>query len=200
MFVHGYNTQSDMARFLCRRERDLSFKQFRSSLLKTEALDPENFSVTDITLAEQHYLFVSSEHAFKRMRIRGAFNMYETLERCVELLQNPLIIPYISNYHVSMDDDDRIVENEAGYRTIAVIDDKSGMVFIFQAGYQFVRLVSVWNLRDGMFMAKPFTKVIELMQGITPHGFLETRPNLMRNVIFLKEDIRKHPRKGKGSR
>lgn len=134
------------------------------------------------------------------MRIRGAFNRYETLERCVELLQNPLIIPYISNYHVSMDDDDRIVENETGYRTIAVIDDKSGMVFIFQAGYQFVRLVSVWNLRDGMFMAKPFTKVIELMQGITPHGFLETRPNLMRNVIFLKEDIRKHPRKGKGSR
>ena len=118
MFVHGYNTQSDMARFLCRRERDLSFKQFRSSLLKTEALDPENFSVTDITLAEQHYLFVSSEHAFKRMRIRGAFNRYETLERCVELLQNPLIIPYISNYHVSMDDDDRIVENETGYRTI----------------------------------------------------------------------------------
>ena len=103
MFVHGYNTQSDMARFLCRRERDLSFKQFRSSLLKTEALDPENFSVTDITLAEQHYLFVSSEHAFKRMRIRGAFNRYETLERCVELLQNPLIIPYISNYHVSME-------------------------------------------------------------------------------------------------
>ena len=193
MFVHGYNTQSDMARFLCRRERDLSFKQFRSSLLKTEALDPENFSVTDITLTERHYLFVSSEHAFKRMRIRGAFNRYE-------LLQNPLIIPYISNYHVSMDDDDRIVENEAGYRTIAVIDDKSGMVFIFQAGYQFVRLVSVWNLRDGMFMAKPFTKVIELMQGITPHGFLETRHNLMRNVIFLKEDIRKHPRKGKGSR
>ena len=200
MFVHGYNTQSDMARFLCRRERDLSFKQFRSSLLKTEALDPENFSVTDITLTERHYLFVSSEHAFKRMRIRGAFNRYETLERCVELLQNPLIIPYISNYHVSMDDDDRIVENEAGYRTIAVIDDKSGMVFIFQAGYQFVRLVSVWNLRDGMFMAKPFTKVIELMQGITPHGFLETRHNLMRNVIFLKEYIRKHPRKGKGSR
>ena len=200
MFVHGYNTQSDMARFLCRRERDLSFKQFRSSLLKTEALDPENFSVTDITLTERHYLFVSSEHAFKRMRIRGAFNRYETLERCVELLQNPLIIPYISNYHVSMDDDDRIVENEAGYRTIAVIDDKSGMVFIFQAGYQFVRLVSVWNLRDGMFMAKPFTKVIELMQGITPHGFLETRLNLMLYVIFLKEDIRKHPRKGKGSR
>ena len=162
MFVHGYNTQSDMARFLCRRERDLSFKQFRADLIKAEELDPENFSVTDISLAKKQYLFVSSEHAFKRMRIRGAFNRYETLERCVELLQNPLIIPYISNYHVSMDDDDRIVENEAGYRTIAVI--------------------------------------IELMQGITPHGFLETRHNLMRNVIFLKEDIRKHPHKRKGSR
>lgn len=200
MFVHGYNTQSDMARFLCRRERDLSFKQFRADLLQAEKLDPENFSVTDIILAEKCYLFVSTEHAFKRMRIRGAFDRYATTERCIELLQNPLIIPYISNYHVSMDDDDRIVENEAGYRTIAVIDDKSRMVFIFQAGYQFVRLVSVWHLRDGMFMAKPFTKVIELMKGITPHGFLETRHHLMKNVIFLQEDIRKHPHKGKGSR
>ena len=86
MFVHGYNTQSDMARFLSRRERDLSFKQFRSSLLKAEALDPENFSVTDITLAKKQYLFVSSEHAFKRMRIRGAFNRYETLESCCRIL------------------------------------------------------------------------------------------------------------------
>ena len=72
MFVHGYNTQSDMARFLCRRERDLSFRQFRSSLLKTEALDPENFSVTDITLAEQHYLFVFAAHSTGMRRSNGA--------------------------------------------------------------------------------------------------------------------------------
>lgn len=200
MFVHGYNTQSDMARFLCRRERDLSFKQFRADLIKAEELDPENFSVTDISLAKKQYLFVSSEHAFKRMRIRGAFDRYATIKRCIELLQKNSLTSLVSIYHVSMDDDGRIVENEAGYSTFAIIDVVNDMVYILQAGYQFVRLVSLWNLKDGKFMAKPFTKVVEFRPGLTKEGFMEVRHDQIENVIFLQEDIRKHPHKRKGSR
>ncbi len=200
MFIRGFYTQANMARFLCKKERDISFKQFRAELRQAEELDPENFSVTDIILAKQEYLFVSSEHAFKRMRIRGAFDRYATIERCIELLQKTSLTSLVSIYRVFMDDDGQIVENVAGYSTFAIIDVVNDMVYILQAGYQFVRLVTLWNLKDGMFMAKPFTKVVEFRPGLTKEGFMEVRHEQMSNVIFLQEDIRKHPHKGKGGR
>lgn len=184
MYIRGENTQGNIAKFMAIKENTLSLNEFYRSILHEQEEDPDNFYCSFVEIASEPRIFVATEHPLRKSR--GTMTTNEILARCVYLLKNPLLGSAITEHIVYIDDDGNLT-NSDGYSTTAVVNDKTNMVFVSQAGFRYVRLVTIWSCKRSPFMAKPYTRVIELK----PNGFVKSNNLNISNVIFLKDDIKR---------
>ena len=190
MYIRGENTQGNIAKFLAVKENTLSLNDFYRAILHEQEEDPENFFCSFVEIADEHRIFAATEHPFSKAR--GKMTKDAILERSMSLLRNPLLGSAVTEHIIFIDDNGNLASAD-GFSTTAIVDDETSMVFVFQAGFRFVRLVTIWNCKRSPFMAKPYTKVIRLRA----NGFVESNRSAIQNVIFLKEDIKRKDLKPK---
>lgn len=183
MYIHGFYTQGNIAKFLARAEDQLTPSEFYNTILEQQNLDPANFFCSSVPITDKGYVFIVTEHPGKQAAYRTMLNKAQMRTRSAEILRNPLIGVAVTESPVYLNDDDEV----EGIST-AVVDEQSGLMFLFQSGFSYIRLVTVWNTRSRVFYAKPNTKVIKLRA----NGFMEANPDNIPEVIIMREaDSRK---------
>ena len=181
MYIRGFNSQGDLRKYLCRLEDSLTKSKFFQKLLELQKEDPKYFYCRAITIGEDKFAFVVGEHPDKRSGIRGNYNPRQIRERCVTLLENPFVGAAIIAHSICINDEGNEVVswNDHDFMATAVVDEESGLIFIFEAGFQYVRLVTIWSVTSGVFFMHPDTTAIK----VSKNGFLE---NNLENIPEIR--------------
>ena len=67
MYIRGFETQNDIAKFLSRAEDQMTPKEFYNYVLTQQNCDPENFYCAAISIGDMDYVFIVTEHPNKRI-------------------------------------------------------------------------------------------------------------------------------------
>lgn len=185
MYIRGFETQNDIAKFLSRAEDQMTPKEFYNYVLTQQNCDPKNFYCAAISIGDMDYVFIVTEHPNKRILYRSIMSQAQMRLRSAEILRNPLIGASVTEHPVFLNDEGQV----EGVST-AVVDEQSGLIFIFQAGFSYVRLVTMWNTKERTFYATPGSNVIKLRAS----GFVETNQENIPEVVVKKDGYQ--PRKG----
>lgn len=188
MYIKGFNNQGDLRKFLCIKESTLTSAQFFQALLKIQKEDPKYFCCRAVTINNTQYAFVVGEHPYKRSGFRTFYSRKQILERCVELLENPFLGSAVTENSICINDEQKCVAwNPDGTMATAIVDEETGLIFIFEAGFQYVRLVTLWNSSDGVFFMWPGTKAIKLCA----NGFLENNLSNIPEITMANKPPKK---------
>ena len=171
MYIKGFNNQGDLRKFLCAKENSLTSSQFFQYLLRLQKEDPQYFYCSAINIGGTQFAFVVGEHPDKRSGFRTFYSRKQLRERCMELLENPFLGSAVTESPICIDDANKCVAwNPDGTMATAIVDEETGLIFIFEAGFQFVRFVTLWNISDGVFFMRKNTKAKKKKK----NGFLES--------------------------
>lgn len=154
----------NLTKFLTRAEATKSVKDFFQFLTDASQLDPENFAKYGFKFFDEPYILILGQHAFARAGSRCFMTAFQLKEKVMEQLQNPLVVARILLYQIYMDDDGNIqsVNGMSAHSTIIV---EKPYVFVYESGFSYIRLKTVWDLRDGNFMLRPeYDSYVELKE------------------------------------
>lgn len=183
--LQGYNNQGNLALFLAKREDELTMSRFYQELLELQKSDPLSYSVAGVTVAGEKVALLISRHATFRASYRLSAMSHFLEQRCAEILKNSVVGAEILLHTLYLNEEGNQTVSCDGIVSTNVVDMLSNTIFSFQAGFQYIRLATVWNLEDGVFFAKPNTSVLKLNRD----GFVITDPELIPEVR-ITEDTR----------
>lgn len=149
-YIRG-EENTDLGTYLPKMEVTVSSEKFNDLLVEMRKDDPENFQLGFVTLdggfGPQEWAVVVGFHPLKRFMERTFMTKMEVMDRITRILRNRLIGPRVVKNTVSYDEDKRqvVAENDAGVRTTTVKDEAEGIVYIFESGYSYIRLVTIWT-------------------------------------------------------
>lgn len=184
--VNG-ETNQVMSAFMTRAEGRMSATAFMEFLNKSQENDPENFMLNTLKVNEEYVAVVLSEHVFKRAMQRTIFTRAKMIERVMALLSNPYVIGRVRSHQVMWDDDQHkvISFDEDGIMATAVYDEESGTVYVFEAGFNYIRLKTVC----GVSVDNPFRVTTSLTAPIrlSKTGAIECRPENIPEISYQKK-------------
>lgn len=137
--------------YLPKMEANVNSKVFSDILVRMAKDDPENFQLGFVTingvLGPQEWPVVVGFHPLKRFLERTFMTKMDIMNQITRILRNPLIGPRVVRNTISYDDVKKkvVADNDAGVKTTTIKVEASGIVYIFEAGYSYIRLVTVWS-------------------------------------------------------
>lgn len=163
MYIHDFNDQQ-LSRFLTFNESRYTKKEFFAFLCKCQENDKRNFWLRCMNIAEENYALVIGEHFNKRVKERAWLNIQQQRDLIVSLLQDALIGSVVTSYPVVYEDDSNKAvpyDDNSGIAATAVVDEIAGYIVIFEAGFSYVRPITLWPIGSKIFWLRPDTIAIK---------------------------------------
>lgn len=180
MRIKGEDGQGNLRRFLSIQESRESSSKFFCTLLNMQNEDPDRFFCTCVKITDEQYAFIISNHPNHRLN-RTYMTKQTMQDRCVELLQNPFIGAAVTENPIILDDNGQCIPAMASSNgQTAIVDEINHTVLLFEAGFQYIRLVTIWNTMDRKFYIDEKARVIKLKS----NGFLECN---IKNIPEIKK-------------
>lgn len=147
--MKGENNQN-LGRLLPINEAKMTKARFIEFLKDSARLDPENFKLGNVVIegddGPKNWPVVVGEHSIKRLRERTYMIPDDILRKAISLLSNPLIGTEVTRHPIFWDEDTReaVDFNGDGIMATVVKLEAENMVFIFETGCEYIRLVTLW--------------------------------------------------------
>lgn len=183
--VNG-ETNQIMSAFMTRAEGRMTATAFMEFLNKCQENDPANFMLNTLKQGNEYIAVILSQHAFKKKNQRTFFSRSKLTERVMTILSNPYIIGRVRSHQVMWDDDSRkvIPFEDDGFMATAVYDEETETVFVFESGFNYIRLMTVCGVSENnKYRMVPRTVPIRLSKT----GAIECRPENIPEIYYRKE-------------
>lgn len=147
--MKGENNQN-LGRTLPLNESRMTEKQFINFLMKSHELDPENFKIGNVVIAGDdgpvNWPVVIGEHPLKRLGERTFMICDDVMRKTTEMLSIKFVGQTVVAHQIVWDDDAReaVDQNGDGIMATTVKDEASNMVYVFECGFNYIRLVTLW--------------------------------------------------------
>ena len=148
--IKGYDDQGDMALFLTRAEHDNTKRGFSTILCRAQQYDSRNFRIRAEVVQGEVFTLVVTTHAFKRGSSRCFWPAERVMDEAERVITNHLVAARVRSHGLILDEDTMkptTFEGD-GINGTAVFDQKTGVVFVFEAGMEYVRLKTLMMLYD----------------------------------------------------
>lgn len=191
--------QGNLRKFLVNQEDTIRQKDNFFAIMHEAAKNSLAFRVALVHIDGAPYTLVVGKHADIRIRQRTIIDDTDFLARVAGIASHELIGPAIVENPFVIDDGRIHPEAEDDPQdngTAIVIDEEINAGFVFESGYRFINLLTVFAtnelrhvnyIRNGeienpykVFKTEAGTKVIKICKG----GFLEFRPERIPEVII----------------
>lgn len=185
--VRGENNQNDMEKFLAVNEdRSKNQADFFRVLTRYQADDSNNVSLSFMNVSGLQYGLLVTEHPFKRASTRSALSKSQVCKTCLRLLSNGGIGARVIEHPVYLGDNGK-AEFDENIGFTAIVDEETNLIYIFQAGFAWIRLVTIVNINsDRPVFAYNDTQVLKLRAD----GFLVCNEADIPEVIVRENKIR----------
>lgn len=156
--MKGENNQN-LGKNLPYNESWMTEKQFINFLMKSHELDPENFKIGNVVIAgddgPKNWPVVIGEHPLKRMDERTFMIPDDIMRKTIDMLSNKSVGQVVVAHQVVWDNDARkaVGQNGDGKKITTIKDEASNMVYVFECGFNYIRLVTLWMGKVGKFIA-----------------------------------------------
>lgn len=152
----------DLGRRLPKLESNpnISRKRFIDILVSMAAEDQENTKLGSVTIdgefGREKWPVIIGFHAMKRFMERTFMTPDDVLGKVLDILSDPLIWPRVVENQVMYDDDaNKVVSvNGDGIMATNVKFEADGIVYVFECGMSYIRLVTVWTGYTERFVSK----------------------------------------------
>lgn len=186
-YVRGEKTQGDLRRAFVQAEGSLPPAAFAAVLASRQAND-KSFHLYTTQVAGDEYILITTRHATYRALGRSCISGKQLRQRAVELCSNAFIGRRIIATPLGLADDGKSVEptNLEGNGSTIVVDEVTGLLFIFEAGFSFIRLATVHNIRkDRPFVTYRGTCLLKVKMD----GELENNPDNIPEVKITNMEM-----------
>lgn len=185
--VRGENNQNDMEKFLTVNEdRSKNQADFFRFLTRYQADDSNNVSLSFMNVSGLQYGLLVTEHPFKRASTRSALSKSQVCKTCLRLLSNGGIGARVIEHPVYLGGNGK-AEFDENIGFTAIVDEETNLIYIFQAGFAWIRLVTIVNINsDRPVFAYNDTQVLKLRAD----GFLVCNEADIPEVIVRENKIR----------
>lgn len=163
-YIKGENDQGNLRRTLTIQESKSTQAEFFRFLSEMQEYNPYNIYLKTISVEGSKYAFLITSHPDRRIEERTCLNRVELRQRCSELLADPFITSRVTEYPLYMDDDGYTITSGDDTRSgsTAVVDERTNVIYLFEAGFQYIRLVTTWSVKSGVFYADKGTFPIKV--------------------------------------
>ena len=113
--------------------------------------DPDNFLVGNVEVELEYgcknFPVIVGEHSQKRTFERTFDNPDQILAKATKLLKIPMIGRQVANHPVAWDEElnEATACNEDGFGAVTVLDEQGGIVVVFEAGFEWIRVVTIYG-------------------------------------------------------
>lgn len=129
---------------LCKREMEDSTRVFYAYLVDLQEKDPENFYCAEADVCGDKFMFLITEHPDTRRKERSEMSRWQLQRRCMEIVQNSCIGAAITQHPCKIGDNGK-VSCTNGVGSTVVVDEATGLTLVFECGFSFIRLVTLWQ-------------------------------------------------------
>lgn len=144
-----YENAQNMSKFLTKTEERISSKELLEKLIDAASLDPENMKVGAVQVPGEEYKrpVVLGEHAISRGSKRLGLDTGDVLRMAINALKNPLVSNEVVEHIVVWDNTQNsvVAYEEDGITHTVLVDDMSRYTLIFEAGFEYILLKTVWD-------------------------------------------------------
>lgn len=158
----NFEMHQNLALFLTKLEESCSLNDFYEKLLDQQQLDPEGFKVGSVLIPGEKFprAVVIGNHAIIRGKKRLGMSPEKLMQTAIYYLQNPFVGVEVCSHPVVLDGDKIIsFDGDKCCSSVVIFTDKHN-VFVFQVGFNFVLVKTVWNTWRGKFHTWPSNVVI----------------------------------------
>ena len=168
--IIGESIQGDLSKILAKMDQE-SPEKFHTFLAMMARCD----NTVRVQALKSGYSLIVGEHAYRRLKQRSFLCRALFDERVAEIANNPIVQGEMSNHLVYFEGDDVAPVEEDGIDSTAVVDIKSGLLYVFEMGWDYIILKTVMDLAtsgknvDGSLRVYRSTALIKLYA----NGFIE---------------------------
>ena len=168
--IIGESIQGDLSKILAKMDQE-SPEKFHTFLAMMARCD----NTVRVQALKSGYSLIVGEHAYRRLKQRSILCRALFDERVAEIANNPIVQGEMSNHLVYFEGDDVAPVEEDGIDSTAVVDIKSGLLYVFEMGWDYIILKTVMDLAtsgknlDGSLRVYRSNAVIKLYA----NGFIE---------------------------
>lgn len=146
-------TKQNLAWFLTKMEEECSQKDFYAKLLEQQALDPDNFRVGTASIPGEKFprAVVIGGHAISRSNRRLGANPDMLLAMAIHDLENPFVGVEVVSHSVMLEDNKVVPCDEDGIDSTVAIFEGKRYALVFQAGFNYILVKTVWDTWAGDF-------------------------------------------------
>lgn len=168
--IIGESIQGDLSKILAKMDQE-SPEKFHTFLAMMARCD----NTVRVQALKSGYSLIVGEHAYRRLKQRSILCRALFDERVAEIANNPIVQGEMSNHLVYFEGDDVAPVEEDGIDSTAVVDIKSGLLYVFEMGWDYTILKTVMDLAtsgknvDGSLRVYRSTALIKLYA----NGFIE---------------------------
>lgn len=148
--MKGENNQ-DLGRTLPLNEGRMTEQEFRKFLDDSARYDPENFQTKNIVFEDgedtQVWAVVIGEHSIKRLSQRTFMIREELMDKVLAVLKCPGVGKTVRDHQICWDDENQktVDLNDDGIKVTTVKIEGADLVFVFECGFTYIRLVTMWS-------------------------------------------------------
>lgn len=160
-----YEKSQSMSRFLTKTEERITENHLLEELISAASLDPENMKVGAVHIPDKETKrpVVVGEHALSRSGKRLGLDTGEVLHMAINALNNPFVGKEVVKHPVFWDDEKGITAfYEDGLTSTVLVDEQSRYTLVFEAGFNYILLKTVWDNCFGAFRTSKNNVVITI--------------------------------------
>lgn len=161
-------SHQELTIFLTRAERDKTQKEFFRFLTETNKLDPQNFSIFCMEVFGERKALILGQHSYMRALNRSFLSRVQLQNMVKQQVSNPLVAAHIMHNMICLSDDNKLelFDNAEAFTTVVI---QKPYLFVYEAGFSYIRLKTVWDLRYGRFTGNT-NYVVKINKDGSVHG------------------------------
>lgn len=161
-----FEKSQNLSKFLAKMEERISEAKIMDALLSEASADPENFKVGIAHIPGRDYAspVIVGEHAMSRGTKRLGLEAGSVLHSAIAALENPFVGTEVLRHPVIWDEekDDTTAFEEDGIDSTVLIDADNRYTLVFEAGFNYILLKTVWDNAWGAFRTNEANVVIQI--------------------------------------
>lgn len=143
-----YEKSQNMSKFLAKVEERVTEQDLLEELISAASYDPENMKVGTVLLPGEEIRkpVVLGEHTISRAGKRLGLDAGEALRMAIDALKNPLVSQEVFKHTIVLNDKEEIVSfDDDNITSTILVDKKSRYTLVFEAGFNYILLKTVWD-------------------------------------------------------
>ncbi len=181
--------QGNLLRCFCVIEAEKSSKDVLPAMENFSRMCSLNHKL--LSVDGQKVMFVAGTHLSDRVYCRSALSVEDIFSRAAYLLE--------SGIGTTVMDSPAFLENNkieyTGNSGVCIVDKKTGLMFVFNCGFQFVILTTVVAPREGSFFCYRDSAVIEVSDEDVPVYEMSKMSSSVRMLRYTKKEASLRKRK-----